>query len=137
MKAILAEAEPAGGRALITAITMENHGPWGAGRFPDEADPTRQYLRHLRNADEAISLLVEGLGRVPGRTLLCLFGDHPPILPGVVPTREAETDYALLFFQDGVPVGSGEARPMTADALGRLLARLCQASGTVRQEAAA
>jgi hypothetical protein len=137
MKAILAEAERAGGRALITAITMENHGPWAAGRLPEEPDPTRQYLRHLRNTDEAITLLLDGLAGRPGRTLLCLFGDHPPILPGIVPSRGAETDYALVFLRDGVPLGSGEARPMSADALGRLLGRLCEASGTMPQREAA
>jgi hypothetical protein len=126
MRAILAEADRTDGPALITAITMENHGPWAPGRLPDEPDPTRQYLRHLRNADEAIGLLIDGLSGRPGRTLLCLFGDHPPILPGIVPSREAETDYAVLLF-DGGAISAGDRAPrrVTADALGRFLMHVC------------
>ncbi|NNM73573.1 LTA synthase family protein [Enterovirga aerilata] len=137
VETILAEADEGAGRTLITAITMENHGPWGAGRLADEPDPTRQYLRHLRNADAAIGLLIEGLSRRRARTLLCIFGDHPPILPGLQPSREAETDYAVLLFDGGPPAGPGEARPMTADGLGRLLARLCASAEPARTGAAA
>jgi hypothetical protein len=137
MKAILAEAEPAGGRALITAITMENHGPWGAGRFPDEADPSPPIPSAPPQRRRGNQPSVEGLGRAARSHAALPFGDHPPILPGVVPTREAETDYAILYLQDGEPVGSGKALPMTADALGRLLGRLCEASGTAWRDAAA
>jgi hypothetical protein len=134
MDAILAQVDRIPGRSLITAITMENHGPWAAGRLPDEPDPTRQYLQHIRNADEAISRLVDGLSRRTGRTLLCLFGDHPPILPGIAPTREPETDYAVLVFEGGRPVGGGKSRRMSADALGRLMMDLCRAPAAAGQE---
>ncbi len=137
MEAILAEADGMPGRALVTAITMENHGPWVVGRLPDEPDPTRQYLRHVANADRAISLLLDGLSLRSGRTLLCFFGDHPPILPGLLPTREPETDYAVLAFDAGRSLGHGETRPMSADALGRMMMTLCRAPVAVEPAAAA
>lgn len=111
------------GRAFVCAVTMENHGPWGPGRFPDESDPTRQYLGHLAGSDAAIDVLLDGLSALPGTTLLCLYGDHPPILPGVVPSAEPETDYAVLLV--GAPPSiSRPPRPMRADQLGRTLRRL-------------
>ena len=137
MEAILSEAKRQSGPALITAITMENHGPWTAGRLPGEPDPRRQYLQHLRNADEAIGLLLDGLSARPGRTLLCIFGDHPPILPGLVPSRDAETDYAVLVFEGGRAHGGGNTVPLSADSLGRTLMRLAESSGAVSAGAAA
>ena len=137
MRAILAEADRPPLPRLITAITMENHGPWTAGRLEGETDPTRQYLRHLGNADEAIGLLLDGLLQRRGRTLLCFFGDHPPILPGLPPTRAAETDYALLFIEDGRPLTSGSAERLSADALGRLVASLSGEAPTMRAGEAA
>jgi phosphoglycerol transferase MdoB-like AlkP superfamily enzyme len=126
---ILDEADrSAGAPTLVTAITMENHGPWTPERLPHEPDPTRQYLEHLRNADAAIEMLIDGLSRRPGRTLLCFFGDHPPILPGIVPSAAPETDYAVLVFGDGQPLSASPARRLTADALGRLLVKLCGAA---------
>jgi hypothetical protein len=137
MDAILAEADRMPGPALITAITMENHGPWAAGRLPDEPDPTRQYLRHLANAAAAIDHLIDGLSPRPGRTLLCLFGDHPPILPGIVPSHPAETDYAVILFDHGRPAPSGRVRPLSADALGRVVMGLTGAEQPAATGAAA
>jgi hypothetical protein len=137
MEAILAEAEGASGPALITGITMENHGPWIAGRLPDEPDPTRQYLQHLRNADQAIGFLIDSLAARPGRTLLCIYGDHPPILPGLVPSREADTDYAVLVFEHGREAVPGQSVPLTADALGRVVMALSGAAVPATAEVAA
>lgn len=135
VRRILAEfAEP--GPVLVYAVTMENHGPWGPGRFADEADPTRQYLRHLRAADEAIGLMIDGLDAMPGTTLLCFYGDHPPILPGRKPSTEPETDYAVLALGRCAPRPGGE-RPLSADALGRVLARLAGVAGSAEADVCA
>ncbi len=122
---VLFEARRSGGSpTLITAITMENHGPWPEGRLPDEPDATRQYLRHLANSDRALSRLIDGLADWPGRALVALYGDHPPVLPGIDQGRPPETVYAVLelgLLADGAN-RAGPAWPLSADGLGRLLA---------------
>lgn len=133
---ILAEAaRTEDGPALIAAVTMENHGPWSTGRLAEEPDPTRQYLRHLANADAAISLLIDGLSARGGRTLLCIFGDHPPILPGLVPSATPETDYAVLAFGAAASAEPSQPHPISADELGRLLMGLCGVSALPRPNA--
>lgn len=128
---ILAEAELGRGRPqLIMAVTMENHGPWSAGRLLDEPDPTRQYLRHLANSDAAIADLVEGLSGWEGRALLCLFGDHPPILPAIDQSRPPETEYALLELGRDATSTPPVHRPLAIDELGRILLALSR-GGTV------
>ncbi len=126
---VLDESGRSGGPTLVVAVTMENHGPWSAGRLAHEPDPTRQYGLHLANADRAITTLIDALASRPERTLLCLFGDHPPILPGIVAAAQPETDYAVLLLGGGSRVdASTEARPLAAYELGRLLMRLSGAS---------
>lgn len=118
-------AETAGGApALAFAVTMENHGPWLAGRLADEPDPVRQYRRHLAHSDEAITILIEGLSRREGRTLLCLYGDHTPILPGLTGSEPSETDYAVLLLGRDAPAAAPRERRLAAHELGRVLARL-------------
>lgn len=123
---ILAEADrPGGAPALVTAITMENHGPWTTDRFAEEPDPRRQYLNHLVHADEAIATLIDGLSARANRTLLCIYGDHPPILPGIVPSLAAETDYAMLILGGGSRSAPTPARSLSADELGRAVMQVC------------
>lgn len=119
---VLGETGRTGGPTLVFAVTMENHGPWSAGRLAQEPDPTRQYRLHLANADRAITTLIDALSSRPERTLLCVFGDHPPILPGIVAAAQPETDYAVLLLGGGSRVDTPtEARPLAAHELGRLL----------------
>ena len=94
---IIAEANAGDGPAFIFAVTMENHGPWGPGRLAETDDPAEQYRIHLGNTDWLIHRLVTGLATQQRRVVLCLFGDHPPILRGVAELSAApETDYILL-----------------------------------------
>jgi hypothetical protein len=126
---ILREAErQAGAPTLIVAITMENHGPWTDGRLPDLSGPLPQYLAHLVNGDQAVDDLVQGLDERPGRALLCLYGDHPPILPALDRPGPALTDYVVLELGRGARPHSPIRRDITADALGRLLRRLSAGS---------
>ncbi len=122
---VLAELRSSPGRpTFIMAVTMENHGPWSEGRLPDEPDPTRQYLRHLANADQAISRLIEGLSRQDEPCLLCLYGDHPPILPGRSPAPVPETEYAVLEFGPLASTRAPRQVSLSTDALGRLVRAL-------------
>jgi phosphoglycerol transferase MdoB-like AlkP superfamily enzyme len=91
--AMLAEATQP---LLLFVITMENHGPLHLERPapgdverlyatppPAGFDDLTVYLRHLANADRMIGTLTACLDRTPRDGLLCWYGDHVPILPGV------------------------------------------------------
>jgi hypothetical protein len=104
---VIAElAQTADGPTLIYAVTIENHGPWPAGKG-GEASGT-QYLRLLRHSDAMLARLIQ-LARGIGRpVVLCFFGDHRPSIPGVCePGGDRHTPYVLLDFgPDGVPRGA-------------------------------
>ena len=77
------------------AITMENHGPWLESRFPadnlyeqchESLDlQIRQYLTHLRHADEMIGMLCHGVRQARRNGILGWYGDHLPNLPQIIP----------------------------------------------------
>lgn len=88
------------GPTFIFVITMENHGPLHLEKVaesdiaalynqppPAGCEDLTVYLRHLRNADQMLWRLCEGLaegssaGGRPGS--LCWYGDHVPIMPEV------------------------------------------------------
>lgn len=103
---IAALAQEAAGPTLIYAVTIENHGPWPAGKGGEESGA--QYLRLLRHSDAMLARLTE-LARGIGRpVILCFFGDHRPSIPGVCePGGDRHTPYVLLEFgPDGAPLGA-------------------------------
>jgi len=84
------------GPVYIHVITMENHGPLHLESFgksepldflmkslPIGARDFLVYLRHLKNADEMLEKIASVLKRRARKTILCFFGDHVPIMPGV------------------------------------------------------
>ena len=114
---ILAEVAD-GGRRLVFAVTMENHGPWTEGRLPGIEPGLAQYCRHAAGTGRAVERLIEGLkGR---QATLCVFGDHAPSLPECRPRPEGPvaTDYAVFRFP-----GCSEPRrvDLTAAQLGCLM----------------
>lgn len=122
---ILAEVRARKGPIFVFCVTMENHGPWKPGRLPGIDDPLEQYLHHIANTGRAAEMLIDGLAGE--RATLCLFGDHPPSLPGYRRGAEApQTDYALFRFGRSEP---GEPRQvaLSASELGRVLR--CAVSG--------
>lgn len=97
-------ANGAGGGAprLIFAATMENHGPWEAGRFDGLGDQVEIYKKHLTNADAMLLKLIEFLDQRAGRSVLLFYGDHVPILKSIGdPFPDELTDYVLLEFGSG------------------------------------
>lgn len=66
--------------AFITAVSMENHGPWYAGRLPGKSAGLATYLAHQDNMDEALGRLVFALRERPSPPILILYGDHTPAL---------------------------------------------------------
>jgi hypothetical protein len=84
-----------GPRVFVFAITMGNHGPWrlkgpaidaGLARqfdpsgVPQGGDLLR-YLDGLRQSDEMLDILVEGMERRGRDGVLAFYGDHLPSLP--------------------------------------------------------
>jgi phosphoglycerol transferase MdoB-like AlkP superfamily enzyme len=96
---------------FVFVISMENHGPLhleqvrsdeAAGLYsvppPAGCDELTIYLRHLRNADRMAGMLRAGLEALPGRSGLCWYGDHVPIMPDVYRALGApggQTDYFI------------------------------------------
>ncbi|KQT45449.1 sulfatase [Methylobacterium sp. Leaf456] len=86
------------GRRFVFAVTMENHGPWTAGRLPGIEAGLAQYAHHAAGTGRAVERLIDGLkGR---RATLCVFGDHAPSLPECRPRPDGPvtTDYAVFRF---------------------------------------
>ena len=66
---------------FVFAVSMENHGPWQAGRLGEPAtQPRALYFQHLRNSDRMIAALLEMSLSLDRPVLLCFYGDHSPIL---------------------------------------------------------
>ena len=109
----------ASGPLFLYAVTMENHAPWPGA--PDEA--LGHYLRHLRNSDTMLGMLVDELDRLGRKSLLVFFGDHRPSIPGVNSvTQERTTPYVCVEF----PATEGKAsrvpqQDMTPAALHHLI----------------
>ncbi|RDE50529.1 MAG: LTA synthase family protein [Candidatus Accumulibacter meliphilus] len=119
---------------FVFVISMENHGPLHLEKMrPDEAerfysrpppagcDELTIYLRHLRNADRMAGMLRAGLEALPGRSGLCWYGDHVPIMPDVYRTLGApagQTDY-FIWRKNGQPK-PGIRRDLKVEDLGSL-----------------
>jgi phosphoglycerol transferase MdoB-like AlkP superfamily enzyme len=119
---------------FVFVISMENHGPLHLEKVrPDEAerfysrpppagcDELTIYLRHLRNADRMAGMLRAGLEALPGRSGLCWYGDHVPIMPDVYRTLGApagQTDY-FIWRKNGQPK-PGIRRDLKVEDLGSL-----------------
>jgi hypothetical protein len=109
-RAILSELDAANRPTYVTAITIDNHGPWGDHAPEDDSDlglPDKlhgeartqmaDYIARVRDADKAFGYLVDALQRRGRPTIVVLYGDHLPALEPV---------YDQLCFKDG---GSAQA----------------------------
>jgi len=95
----------------VHVITMENHGPlhWESvdpndvtdvlkGAMPEQCRDLVAYARHLRNADAMFGALRHLLMKRERPGVLCVFGDHVPIMPGVyreLGEIDGSTDYLV------------------------------------------
>lgn len=70
---------------FLFVITMEAHGPWLAGRFPESAwrnaSPLACYIRHLHSLDRGVGAVLENVASLRRELVFCLYGDHLPSLP--------------------------------------------------------
>lgn len=107
MQAVMSELDASDRPTYVTAITMDNHGPWGefapedgqGSDIPERltGEPRRQladYLARAKDADTAFKFLTDALTRRKRPTIVVLYGDHLPALYEV---------YRELGFKDGQP----------------------------------
>ncbi|MFU1981288.1 LTA synthase family protein [Bordetella hinzii] len=120
---------------FIHVITMENHGPLHMEEIPDgEADGVLNgdlpadcrdlvaYARHLRNGSAMLERLRRGLNERARPSVLCVFGDHIPIMPRVyckLGQPEGRTDYVI--WKSGLPTLGKSARVSVQDLAGLCL----------------
>ncbi len=84
---------------FLFVITMENHGPlhlekpqpedrqrFFTASLPEGCDDLTVYLHHLEQADLLLGKVREQLAAMQHEGLLCLYGDHLPIMPQVYQT---------------------------------------------------
>lgn len=106
MRAVLAELDAANEPTFITAITIDNHFPWGLAAPANDKGlhlPTTltgharaelaDYVAHALDADHAYGFLLDALKRRKRPTVVLFYGDHLPPLFSV---------YRQLCFKDGL-----------------------------------
>ncbi|GFE96998.1 LTA synthase family protein [Gluconobacter sp. Gdi] len=83
---------------LIYVVTMENHGPWDAGRL-DATDPLAAWNHHAHNGDALLESLNRTLQECGRPAHLIFFGDHRPSIPGYVhPAPVRSTPFISLTY---------------------------------------
>lgn len=92
---VISIVDAADGPLFLLAISMQNHSPYGDGRYgevevdsvrvvDDHLDPAsvRDYVHGVRDADVMLSKLVEHFRASPRPVVLLFLGDHqPPLIP--------------------------------------------------------
>ena len=146
---ILRVLDTEGPRTFIFAITMGNHGPWLRGssppahmirgsvsslsdiikcNVPQRADLLR-YLYGLRQSDEMLRILIDGLQRRRSAALLGFYGDHLPSLPRAfahLGFDDWRSDYAIWSAKGKMR----DRRDLPAHELGRVLVDIALAPQT-------
>ena len=139
-----------GPRTFVFAITMGNHGPWltaapsinpEPGRSFDATDLPQggellRYLDGLRQSDEMLQILMDGLACRHCEGVLAFYGDHLPSLPQAFRHfgfDEWDSDYVLW------PSAGSPARrfDLPAHRLPRIIIDTLQARGAIEVRNAA
>jgi len=121
---------------FLFVITMENHGPlhleqvtqnervrYNTTRFSFAGKDLTAYLRHLENADRMLGIVREKLENMKREGVLCLFGDHLPIMPEVyaeLGEPDGTVDYLVWSTNKQQRENNGE-RTALVEELARLL----------------
>ena len=96
-KKLLALLNDADGPAFIHAVTMAGHGPY-TRKGAKPAEILDKYALRMTGTDAMLGYLKEALPTLERPVVLCVYGDHPPILPEVyawLGMPDGTTDYAL------------------------------------------
>jgi hypothetical protein len=92
-RAVAAQVDAASRPAFVFALTMENHSPYPADRYPpgitvtsnlpkDDAAIVRTYAEGVRAGDAALGELIAWARGRKRPTIIAFFGDHLPLLGG-------------------------------------------------------
>jgi phosphoglycerol transferase MdoB-like AlkP superfamily enzyme len=93
---IIREFEASRGPVFLFAVSMEAHGPYRPGRYPDSTLDVRgpldevargsllTYAEAVRHADRELDALLAYFSRVERPVTVVFFGDHLPTLPEVL-----------------------------------------------------
>lgn len=113
---IIARADQAADPLFLFAVTLQSHGPYEPGRYPEEAirvsggkdDWTRgsiaTFSEGMHDADKSFRRLIEWAEKRDRPTVIAYFGDHlPPLGPAYVNTG---------FLKDNVAPRNGSADEM-------------------------
>jgi len=85
------------GPTFLHAVTMEGHGPY-ARKGAEPAEVLDKYMARMAGTDAMLGYLREMLPTLDRPVVLCVYGDHPPILPEVyawLGMPDGTTDYAV------------------------------------------
>lgn len=124
----------------LHVITMENHGPLHLenvipgkvadvlqGSMPAGGQDLVTYCRHLRNADAMFGDLRECLLARKASSVLCIFGDHVPIMPDVyreIGVPDGTTDYVI--WRSDRPASRQSAAPQDVALLGNAYLKIAE-----------
>jgi sulfatase-like protein len=122
---------------FLFVITMENHGPLHleeAGsedrqRFytndqPRGCDELTVYLRHLEQADRMLGMVRHQLESMERCAWLCLYGDHPPIMPEVYRRLGAPDNSVDYLVWSNRQQATSRPSPLRAEQLSGLLVQV-------------
>lgn len=118
----------------LHVVTMQGHGPYGPMDSSPEATLS-QYLARMQYTDQMLRILREGFANSARPVVLCVFGDHLPMLPSVydwLGTPVANTDY-LIWTSQGQSVPNRSMAGSTHLHLGQLAEVMLRAGGFCRQ----
>lgn len=116
------------GPVLIHAVTMAGHGPY-TRKGAKPAEILDKYAARMAGTDAMLGYLREALPKLNRPVVLCVYGDHPPILPEVyawLGMPDGTTDYAVWCSQseEHSPVCTPEAKTISAHELALEMLRI-------------
>jgi hypothetical protein len=100
-EALVSLLKHAQGPTFLHAVTMAGHGPY-TRKGAEPAEVLDKYAARMTGTDAMIGYLHEALPKLDRPVVLCVYGDHPPILPEVyawLGMPDGTTDYAVWCSQ--------------------------------------
>jgi len=113
---------------FLHAVTMAGHGPY-TRKGAEPAEVLDKYAARMVGTDAMLGFLQEALPKLDRPVVLCVYGDHPPILPEVyawLGMPNGTTDYAVWCSQpdEHSPVCTPEAKTISAHDLALEMLRI-------------
>ncbi len=115
---------------FIFAVSIEAHGPWDHKRLralppaPRPALPAwagndlEIYIRHMKNTDQMLGDVAQGLAQADRSALLGLYGDHPGSIPQVYSRTGCTGNHTPYVVSPAGRSGPGRKKDLLAQDLG-------------------